>query len=203
MNNIAKEPIDTSVGKADGSRNTFQNLLNRHLRAHEPTWWLEECPGPRIFRWSEKNIGQLMVLGQAVTLKIPKVKRDPWDPNTTLLRLHYLHQLNLTYNDFYGFKFHPSLSSFTKLAHPNLSNTFFRGFIPLKLSYLSDRLSHDISYWDQLEVSIYSFNILCINLTKLKFLFLMAWTCLHPIYIVRKAQESSLKMYCTFRFWSS
>ncbi|XP_054813245.1 receptor-like protein EIX1 [Prosopis cineraria] len=65
---------------------------------------------------------------------------------TSLIELHDLQHLDLSYNDFYLSDILESIESFTNLKYLNLSYSSFVGSIPYQLGKLSHLLSLDLSY---------------------------------------------------------
>ncbi|KAM3290489.1 hypothetical protein P3S67_018778 [Capsicum chacoense] len=92
-------------------------------------------------------------------------------PNSSLFLLHHLQTLDLSSNYFSGSHIPPSIGQLVNLAHLNLSYCYFRGRIPLEISYLSRLVSLDLS--DErslLQLNQFVFRMLFQNLTKLELL---------------------------------
>ncbi|KAL3733424.1 hypothetical protein ACJRO7_022877 [Eucalyptus globulus] len=66
--------------------------------------------------------------------------------NSSLLLLRHLRSLNLSGNNFVGSRISPNLSVFATLTHLNLSNSYFSGIVPHKISRLSKLVSLDLSH---------------------------------------------------------
>ncbi|KAK3423913.1 hypothetical protein EUGRSUZ_F00654, partial [Eucalyptus grandis] len=67
--------------------------------------------------------------------------------NSSLLLLRHLRSLNLSGNNFVGSRISPNLSVFATLTHLNLSNSYFSGIVPHKISHLSKLVSLDLSHY--------------------------------------------------------
>ncbi|PHT41199.1 hypothetical protein CQW23_20053 [Capsicum baccatum] len=92
-------------------------------------------------------------------------------PNSSLFQLHHLQTLDLSSNYFSDSHIPPSIGQLVNLAHLNLSYCYFRGRIPLEISYLSRLVSLDLS--DErslLQLNQFVFRMLFQNLTKLELL---------------------------------
>ncbi|KAK3423856.1 hypothetical protein EUGRSUZ_F00615 [Eucalyptus grandis] len=59
--------------------------------------------------------------------------------------LRHLWSLNLSYNDFFGTRIWPNLSTLSELTHLNLSGSYLSGTVPSEISHLSKLESLDLS----------------------------------------------------------
>ena len=88
--------------------------------------------------------------------------------NSTLFRFPHLQRLNLAFNNFSGSFVSAGFGRFSSLTHLDLSNSGFSGLISPKISHLSNLVSLDLSWNDEAEFSLLSFDSLVQNLTKLQ-----------------------------------
>ncbi|KAG5569497.1 hypothetical protein H5410_059263 [Solanum commersonii] len=91
-------------------------------------------------------------------------------PNSSLFQLHHLHTLNLAYNNFNYSSIPHNIGQLTNLRHLNLSESGFDGQIPTEISYLSNLVSLDLSYGDELQLDERTFETMLHNFTNLELL---------------------------------
>ncbi|KAJ6881359.1 hypothetical protein NC651_028050 [Populus alba x Populus x berolinensis] len=89
-------------------------------------------------------------------------------PNNSLLSLHHLQKLDLSFNDFNSSHISSQFGLFSNLTHLNLNSSNFAGQVPLEVSYLSKLISLDLSRNTDLSVEPIFFDKLVRNLTKLR-----------------------------------
>ncbi|KAG5569492.1 hypothetical protein H5410_059258 [Solanum commersonii] len=85
-------------------------------------------------------------------------------------QLHHLHTLNLAYNYFNHSSIPHNIGQLTNLRHLNLSDAYFSGKIPTEISYLSNLVSLDLSYGDELQLDERTFETMLHNFTNLELL---------------------------------
>ncbi|KAG5569490.1 hypothetical protein H5410_059256 [Solanum commersonii] len=101
----------------------------------------------------------------------------------SLFQLHHLQTLNLAYNDFNHSSIPHNIGRLTNLRHLNLSDAWFQGKIPTEISYLSNLVSLDLSYFYVygLELDERTFEIMLHNFTNLELLALSLGDISSPI----------------------
>ncbi|GFZ21191.1 receptor like protein 7 [Actinidia rufa] len=92
-----------------------------------------------------------------------------FDANSSLFQLPHLQRLNLAYNDFNSSRIPYAFGSFANLTHLNLSNSWFSGAIPSKISLLSKLISLDLSSdVVYLRLELHHFRMFLENLTQVQ-----------------------------------
>ncbi|KAH0710187.1 hypothetical protein KY284_011614 [Solanum tuberosum] len=102
-------------------------------------------------------------------------------PNSSLFQLHHLQALNLAYNDFNYSSIPHNIGQLTNLRHLNLSDASFDGKIPTEISFLSNLVSLDLSFWNGLELDERTFETMLQNFTNLEVLSLSGVNISSPI----------------------
>ncbi|MBA0788891.1 hypothetical protein Gotri_026243 [Gossypium trilobum] len=114
----------------------------------------------------DKATGQVIGLDLSCSLLVGSLP-----PNTTLFHLQGLKRLNLAHNNFNDSSIPFGLSQLVSLKDLNLSFSYFSGFIPSDISFLTKLTSLDLSENDQ-SFESHSFEKLTRNLSELENLFL-------------------------------